>query len=178
MLELHKKHSLGGRAFVIFFLRRIKIPIVLFVVAFAAWYAKGWVPAAGVAAPWADFAVKLLFLVAAAYTVLIFLLTYVTYRAYTYAFGEEAFLVGSGLATRQEVAALYHQIQNVNIDRSPLDRMFGVSQVVIVMTGMDRESGHAKLVLPAVGRTKARVVQKELLVRARKHVPPSPQRAE
>jgi hypothetical protein len=46
--------------------------------------------------------------------------------------------------------------------------MVGVSQIIIYLTGAERESGHTKIVLPGVGRKKAKLVQKELLVRAKK----------
>jgi hypothetical protein len=42
------------------------------------------------------------------------------------------------------------------------------------MTGSEHDAAHNKIVLPAVGKTKAKLVQKELLVRARKHVQHAP----
>jgi len=42
---------------------------------------------------------------------------------YTYMFTDEAFIMTSGYIVRNELAALYHQIQNVNIQRNPLDRL-------------------------------------------------------
>ena len=92
------------------------------------------------------------------------------YHFYTYTFTDEAFIMTSGYIVRNELAALYHQIQNVNIQRGPLDRLAGVSQIVIFMNGSEHSGAHNKIVLPAVGKTKAKLVQKELLVRARKHV--------
>lgn len=169
-MDNHKKHSLGHRAFFIFLASRLKIPILLFAVSFGIWYSERWMT--GVNLDWTAYAAQLAFVVSGAYFLLIFCLTYVEYRVYTYTFTEEAFLMTSGLAVRNEVAALYHQIQNVNISRSPLDRLIGVSQIVIFMTGTDREMGHNKIVLPAVGKKKAKLVQKELLIRARKEHSP------
>lgn len=148
----------------------MKLVLFLLAVTLALWYSERSLPADYLA--WSDIAVKFVGLVTAAYFLILLLLTYLEYRVYTYMFTEEAFLMTSGIATRDEVAALYHQIQNVNIARSPLDRMVGVSQVVILMTGAGgQDGGHTKIILPAVGKTKAKAVQKELLVRARKHVP-------
>ena len=89
-------------------------------------------------------------------------------------FTDEAFIMTSGYIVRNELAALYHQIQNVSIQRNPLDRLVGVSRIVIVMTGSEHDAAHNKIVLPAVGKTKAKLVQKELLIRARKHVVSDP----
>lgn len=169
-MENHQKHSLGHRAFFLFVSRRMKLVIFLAVLTLAVWYSERWLPADYL--PWGDYATKLTGLLTLGYFSIILVLTYMEYRVYTYTFTEEAFLMTSGLATRNEVAALYHQIQNVNISRSMLDRTMGVSKIIILMTGSDRDAMHNKIVLPAVGKTKAKLVQKELLVRARKHVPP------
>lgn len=87
-------------------------------------------------------------------------------------FTDEAFMMSSGYMVRSEGAALYHQIQNVNIERGPWDRMAGVSKVVIFLAGSEASTAHNKIVLPAVGKKKAKLVQKELLVRARRHTTP------
>ena len=38
------------------------------------------------------------------------------------------------------------------------------------MTGAQHDAAHNKIVLPAVGRKKAKLVQQELLTRARRHM--------
>src|SRR5581483_5350787 len=74
VLQTDKKHKLGSRAFLIFLSRRIKFAIFLFVLAFATWYAERWVPLDY--SPWTDYAVKILFLIAAFWFIYIFLRTY------------------------------------------------------------------------------------------------------
>ena len=91
------------------------------------------------------------------------------YRYYTYFFSEDAFIMTYGYMVRNEVATLYHHIQNVNIERSVLDRAIGVSKLIIMMTGSDRDTRRNQIVLPAVGKRKAKLVQIELLRRARRH---------
>jgi membrane protein YdbS with pleckstrin-like domain len=166
-MENFKKHSLGQRALLRFVFKRIKIFLILIVVAFAAWYAERWVP--GEYAPYAAYAVQMLFVVTAITAAVLFLYAYLEYHYYTYSFTDEAFIITYGYVVRNEVAAVYHQIQNVNIRRGVLDRFMGVSEIVIFMTGADRTSHQNQISLPAVGKTKARVVQQELLQRARKH---------
>ena len=168
MLENHKKHSLGHRAFILFLSRRIKFVIFLFALTAFAWYAERWVPFEYLYL--SDYGLKILALLAGAYLFMILFYTYMEYRFYTYMFTEEAFIMTQGYVVRNELAALYHQIQNVNIQRGPLDRITGVSQIVIFMTGTEKDAAHNKIVLPGVGKTKAKLVQKELLHRARGHI--------
>ncbi|MDE2018953.1 MAG: PH domain-containing protein [Patescibacteria group bacterium] len=166
-MEDYKKHSLGHRAFTRFFFKKIRPFIVVLIITLAAWYAERWVPFVYV--PYADYAVMLLWVVTLLALLLTFLYAYLEYRYYTYTFTDEAFIITYGYMVRNEVAAVYHQIQNVNLRRSVLDRFMGVSEVVILMAGIDREDRRNQISLPAIGKTKARIVQKELLQRARKH---------
>lgn len=165
--DVNKKHSLGHRAFFLFLSRRSMVFIIPFVIAFAVWYAERWIPIGE--ASWGVYATHLLFAISAGIFVMVFLRTYLEYRYYTYFFSDDAFIMTYGYLVRNEIATLYHQIQNVNIQRSVLDRTIGVSQVIILMTGTDRDARRNQIILPAVGNKKARLVQAELLRRARRH---------
>ncbi len=168
--ENNKKHRLGHRAFTMFLMRRLKFFIFIVAFTFAAWYAERWLPAQPATYMiWGHYIVQLLAVLTLAYFAFLFLETYLEYRYYTYLFTEEAFMMTSGYMMRAEVAALYHQIQNVNILRSPLDRMIGVSRIVILMTG-DKTSPQNQIILPGVGKKKAKLVQRELLIRARRRL--------
>lgn len=170
-MENHKRHSLGYRAFIIFFLRKIKLLMLLLVLVGSVGYA---VPLLwGNYALWADYALKVLLLISGAYLIVLLVRTWLEYRYYTYTFTENALMMNRGYIVREEVATLYHQIQNVNIRRRPLDRMTGVSQIVILMSGGEREGHPNHLILPALSRKKAALVQKELLARAHKNHTPS-----
>lgn len=167
-MEDHRKHSLGHRAFILFLSRRIKLVILFFALTAAAWYGERWIPTEQLYL--SDYVVKIMLLLSVTYFLVILFYTYMEYRFYTYMFTEEAFIMTKGYVVRNELAALYHQIQNVNIQRTPLDRVTGVSQIVIFMTGAEKDSTHNKILLPGVGKTKAKLVQKELLMRARGHI--------
>ena len=117
-MENHQKHSLGHRAYLLFLSKRIKLVVFFFVLTAAAWYSERWAPA--YYAPFVDYAVQLLALFSVLYLLAIMLWTYMEYHFYTYMFTDEAFIMTYGYVTRNELAALYHQIQNVNIQRSPL----------------------------------------------------------
>lgn len=167
-MENHQRHSLGKRAFVLFLSKRIKLVIFFVIVTVAVWYSERW--ALPYYLPFLEYAVQLLALFTILYFLAMLLWTWLEYHFYTYTFTDEAFIMTYGYIMRTELAALYHQIQNVSIQRGPLDRVAGVSQIVIFMNGSERDAAHNKIVLPAVGRTKAKLVQKELLIRARRHM--------
>ncbi len=160
-------HFFGQRAFLLILLRKMKIPLIFFCIAALATYASSF--ASPDVAPWIAYAGQVTLVAAIALTVLLGILAYIEYRANTYTFSNEAFVMTTGIAMRKEVAALYHQIQNVNINRSPMNRLLGVSEVIIFMTGADRDSEHSMITLPAIARHKAKMVQQELLSRARRH---------
>ena len=166
-LENDRKHTLGRRAFMVFLFARIKFAVFLFALAFGAWYAERWIPVNY--ADWGAYAAQLIFAVAVAYFIFIFTRTYLEYRYYTYLFTEEAFIMTYGYIVRNEIATLYHHIQNVNIERSIVDRLLGVSKIIILMTGSDRDTRRNQIALPAVGYKKAKMVQAELLRRSRRH---------
>ncbi len=166
-MENDKKYFLGHRAFSIFLLRQLKSALILPIFAFFLWYSERWIPF--VYQPWIDYAARAVFLVGAAYLLFVIIRTRLEYRCYTYTFTDEAFIMTNGFIVRNEFAALYHQIHNVNIRRTVADRMIGVSQLVILMAGLNREGQHAQLILPGVGKKRAKMLQKELLIRAREH---------
>ena len=172
-MDNHEKHSLGSRAFAFFLLKRSKVVLFLLALTAAAWYAERWIPADY--QTWGQYVGQFLLLLSGIYLLIVLTYSYLEYHYYTFMFTEEAFIMNYGYIIRQEVAALYHQIQNVNINRGPLDRMTGVSQIVIFMTGSEQGSGHNKIILPTVGKAKAKMVQKELLTRARRHIVPGVQ---
>jgi uncharacterized membrane protein YdbT with pleckstrin-like domain len=165
-MDFSRRHSLGQRAFLVFLVRRIKFAIFLFILAAAVWWAERWIPMDYAA--WGVYAAEILFAVSVAYFLFILLETYIEYRYYTYLFTDEAFIMTYGYVVRNEIATLYHHIQNVNIERSIADRAIGVSKIIILMTGSDRDTHRNQIVLPAVGRRKAKLVQAELLRRAKR----------
>ena len=163
-------HSLGHRAFFLFLMKKMKAVVALFIFTALAWYSVHFFP--DPYSVWADYFAKILLLLSSSYFAFIFIITYLEYRRHTYRFTEEAFIMTHGYVTMNEIGAVYHQIQSVNIRRSPLDRMIGVSQIVIIMTGAERDPRQSQIVLPGVGKKKSKLVQEELLRRARKHAAP------
>ncbi len=166
-MDSGKTHSLGQRAFFLFLFTRIKMPLFLFALTGVIWYYRASVPEEYL--PWMEFAWEVAGMIALAYFALMLIWTYLEYKRYTYRFEEEAFIVTKGYIVLNEFGVVYHQIQGVNIRRTPLDRMLGVSQIVILMNGTNDDPERSQIILPALGGRKAKLVQNELLARARRH---------
>jgi membrane protein YdbS with pleckstrin-like domain len=163
-LENHEVHSLGHRAFYLFLFRRTKYIVIVLAVLGLIWYAAvKWVPADYSAI--AFYVAQVASLAAAAILFMIVFRAYLEYRYYTYTFTDQAFLMTSGVIIQREFAAPYHQIQHVIIKRTMSDRAIGVSQILIYLAGADKEESQMKLVLPAISKKKAKLVQGELLAR-------------
>ena len=167
-LEDHKVHSLGHRAFYFFLFRRLKFIAIIVIVVGLLWYGEGWVPMEY--APFAFYGAQLATAIGIAILFLIAFRAFLEYRYYTYTFTEEAFLMTYGVIVHRELAAPYHQIQHVILKRTMSDRAVGVSQILIFLAGADQEESQMKIVLPAIGKKKAKLVQKELLVRMRQRI--------
>ncbi len=167
-MDFDRRHHLGKRAFTLFFLKQLKLALFLVAAAVLLWLWSG--RATGNMTLYVDYAARLMALLALGWLVYVFLRTYLEYRRYTYHFQDNAFVVTRGLFVLNEIAVVYHQIQTVTLVRSVLERAVGVGRIVIVLAG----PGHAasrefRIELPGVGHEKARLVQKELLHRARTH---------
>ena len=106
-------------------------------------------------------------LVAGAIIFLVAFRAFLEYHYYTYVFTDNAFIMTYGIIVQRELAAPYHQIQHVIIKRTMLERAVGVSQILIFLTGADKEESQMKIILPAISGRKAKLVQKELLTRMR-----------
>lgn len=166
-MDFSKVQRLGPKAYFIFLSKHLKYIILTLLLAVGAWYARYIVPES-----YADIMGTVFWSAVAIGAIIIAyvcIYNYLEYKAYTYFFGEEAFIVRYGYVVDNEVALMYHHIRNVNIDRYIPDRVMGVSQLQIVMVGTPDEKHAQGMVLPALDRKVARVVQAELLRRARKH---------
>ena len=167
-LEPHQVHTLGHRAFYLFLLRRFKYIAIIVIVVGCLWYAERWVPM--IYMLYAIYVVNMAIVGGGAIFLLIIFRTFLEYRYYTYTFTDEAFLMTYGVVIQRELAAPYHQIQHVIIKRTLFERAMGVSQLIIFLAGANQEESQMKIILPAVSSQKAKLVQKELLVRMRQNI--------
>lgn len=159
-----RTHRLGIRAFFLFLGWGIVVIALLLVALFTWWwYGARFVPQEYVL--YYEYSVKMFALVIASYAVYKLAHSYFEYRSHGYRFDDEFFHVVRGYINRHEVGVVYHQIQTVTVNRPITARMVGVAHLSIVTSG----SGEgAKAHLQGIDMKKARLIQKELLARARR----------
>lgn len=168
-LDTGRTHHLGFRAFFLF-LGWGSFLIVLLVAALCAWW---WYGARFVPDPYVvyyDYSVKLFALLIAGYATYKLAASYFAYRAHAYRFDDEFFHLIKGYISRHEVGVVYHQIQSVTVHRSLGARLVGVADLVIITSS---GGGASDAHLPGLDMRKARMVQRELLMRAKRsqHAP-------
>lgn len=111
----------------------------------------------------------------AIYIVILYLAALVVFNNFYYAIDEVGFKKWYGLIHTQQVTIPYQQIQNVNINRSLSDRIFGLSRIIIETAGnasgtKSNVSGGTATTsegyLPGVSHEQAKYIHDVLLVRA------------
>ena len=166
-MDLSITHYLGRRAFLLFLARRIKLVILVLAVSVLLLFVQD--KFSPMYAEYADFAVKLGFMLFAGIFIARLVQTYIEYRGHSYKFDKEFFQVNHGYIVKNEIAIVYHHIQNAVIRRDLFDRAIGVSKLVVVMDGSKEMGGEKDIVLPAIDRRRAKSIQKELMRQARIH---------
>ena len=176
-MDFSKAQRLGGKAFLFFLSKRSKLPVLLLAVIIVWWTQQDRLSPQYLYL--SNYALKLAILLWVAFTAFKLLRTYFEYRGYEYRFDDEFFQITRGYITKQEIGVVYHQIQNVTLRRGMMDRISGVSHLIIMMAGHP-DQRQAQVVLPALNKEIARLIQKELLREARRHAvgayipPPTP----
>lgn len=97
--------------------------------------------------------------------------SYLSYQGYEFMLDDDALKIRRGILNKEEIAIPYRQIQDVDIDQSFSDRMWGVARVAILTAGHEGEKGDERRdesegVFPAINRALAESLQTELLKRA------------
>ncbi len=167
-INVAETHRLGIRAFLLFLSRHLKWPIIFFVVLAALWIERGVVPIDYQI--WSDYALRVLFLCWLGLAVFMFLRSFFEYRGYSFQFDDEFFRVNRGYFLKQEMGIVYHQILHVTVRRGILDRAVGVAHLIIVTNVGGGNGAFSEIILPALDKTKARLVQRELLKKAHHHL--------
>ena len=95
---------------------------------------------------------------------------WLTYKNYVFSMGEDSFKIKKGVLSKTENAIPYRQIQNVDIERSFMFQMLGLSRLIILTAGHEdenpKEGDEAEGVIPAIDQQLAIWLQTELLKRA------------
>ncbi len=98
------------------------------------------------------------------------------YDSYKYELTKDGFKKESGVIWKQYVTIPYERIQNVDIFRGPMARMFGISDLQIQTAGMSAIVGRygaagvgAEGRLPGVSKEEAETLRDELIKRAKRN---------
>ena len=165
--------KLGRKTFWIFVFEKMRIPMVLLVIAILLFVLRGTSLIKGL--PFADIDNYMIIaaLSALGLCVLCFLsallVSWIIYENYTFSLGEDALKIKRGVFTREEVAIPYRQIQDVDIEQDISYRMIGVSRLVILTAGHEDEKtagDKTEGILPAIDSALAEQLQSQLLTRA------------
>lgn len=165
-VDLAGTRYLGKKAFFLFLTRRAKLACAVLTLVIALWVMSDtFEPQYARAVNMAIWIGALLFILLVIARVA---QTFIEYRGFSYKFDEEFFQVNYGFFSKNEIAIVYHHIQNAIVKRDLFDRIVGVSKLVVVMDG-SKEGGKEDIELPAIDRVQAKLVQKELMRQARIH---------
>lgn len=162
-LSTDRTHRLGSRAYFLF----LGKGVLWFLLAVALLSLYWWYPAPYIPKNYIifyDYSVKLFALFISAYGVFLLAKAYLEYRGHGYRFDDEFFHITKGYLNQHEVGVVYHQIQTVTVRRTLGARIVGVANLTIV-TNSNREDN--EIHLPGIDARKARLVQRELLSRAK-----------
>lgn len=111
----------------------------------------------------------------AAYILMILIVAQLVYQNYFFSIDEEGFQKWYGIIHKNQVSIPFEQIQNVNITRSLLDQMLGLSRIHIETAGGANTQAHhiaggsatkAEALLPGVTLNLAREIHDLLLEKA------------
>lgn len=95
---------------------------------------------------------------------------WLNYKNYVFLMADDSFKIRRGILSKTENAIPYHQIQNVDIERSLMFQMLGLSRLIILTAGHEDESikgrDEAEGIIPAIDQKLAEWLQAELLKRA------------
>ena len=172
-LDTARSHRLGGRAFLLFFGKGLLVTFVVAALIGATWwYGSAHVPKQYVI--YYVYGLKLAGVLLLGYFLYKLAHAFFAYRSHEFRFDDEYFHINRGYINRDEMGVVYHQIQSVTVQRPIGARMVGVAHLTIIASSSD--NGGRVAHLPALDVRRARLVQKELLARARRQQHPEERR--
>jgi len=100
-----------------------------------------------------------------------FIFAWLTYINYLFMMADDSFKIKRGILSKKENAIPYRQIQNVDIERTLLFQILGLSRVIILTAGhednaMKGAASEAEGIIPAIDKKLAEWLQTELLKKA------------
>ena len=104
------------------------------------------------------------------FTIFAFIVATIRYFGYAYSLGDNSFHISLGILNKFDISIPYRQIQDVNLERTFINRMWGVSRLSILTAGTEDTTVDGKNVsdgdIPLIEKGKADYLRQELLKRA------------
>jgi len=101
---------------------------------------------------------------------LAFIIALVRYFGYAYSLDENSFRVSLGILNKFDISIPYRQIQDINLERTLINRLWGVSRLSILTAGTEDTTADGREVssgdIPVLEKGKADFLREELLKRA------------
>jgi len=152
MISLGQEQHLGHKAFLLLWSKRSNAAIVFLVIALVVLALKqpissiiSYIPSFGgsVAGTYVIFVSFGSLFIALILFLIGYVIAHLTYSHYTFTFEEYGLRLKQGIFSVHEVSIPYRQMQDVNVERSLMYRMMGVSRVVIDSAGHEQADEHA-----------------------------------
>jgi membrane protein YdbS with pleckstrin-like domain len=152
MIEQGKETHLGKRAFVILCLEKSKIPGIFLVVTVAISLFRNIFPVSF--QPQISTAVYFLTLITLGLFIIVFIVGWFDYSAYSFTLEEFDIRMKRGLIQKKEKSIPYRQIQNINIERNPTFQLLGLSRVILETAGHEEtgQEGSSQEVIEAIDK--------------------------
>ncbi len=179
MIALNEEQHLGGKAFIIFLLRRlfpVFIFILLIIVAIPARDAIINGLSTSVSAQLNSdttislvvtiFAIGLaaLLFLAILFFILGFIIAILEYKTYSFTLEEFSLVMRQGILNRKEDSVPYRQIQDVNIERPLIYLVLGLSKIIFITAGHEEAGEHeqTEIVLAPIDKDRAEEIREKL----------------
>jgi putative membrane protein len=162
--------KLGRKTLLLFISQQIAPDIFIFLgaIALSIVQTEG-IFAKTIIAPWSGLVVLGAWILFVLTFILTFLIAYLTYINYQFTLDDDALKIRRGILSKEGIAIPYRQIQDVDIDQTLSDRIWGVARLAILTAGHEEPKegeDDSEGVLPAIDRGLAEALQTELLRRA------------
>ncbi len=102
----------------------------------------------------------------AAVTILVFFMGWLRYMRYAISIEDKDLRIRRGLLSVEEIGIPYRRIKDVKIERSLTDQLFGLSNLVVTVLGLEENVFSEKesvLILPSLPAKIAREIQESIL---------------
>jgi uncharacterized membrane protein YdbT with pleckstrin-like domain len=179
MIVLNEEQHLGGKAFIIFFLRKTALAWLFLILLIIALPIRdgvmNWLNTSLSTALVSDttinsvsssfsLVISILFFLTIVFFIGGFIVSYLQYRTYTFTFEEFDLKMRRGILNRKENSVPYRQIQDVDTEQSIFFQMLGLSKVIIMTAGHEESDEHEKteIILEPVDRDTAEEIRSKL----------------